>query len=93
MAENKNIGGLWLNVKKGTTEKYLAGNIEINGEKVKIICFKNSFKSENAAAPDYRIFLSELQDSPPKTKIATTKVVSKPKPAQVETNDEDEGLL
>ena len=60
MAE-KSIGGLWKNkTKKGDT--YLSGSIEIGGEKVKIVIFKNNYKEEEKH-PDYRIFESKPQKS------------------------------
>lgn len=62
MGENNNgqqsVGALWLNTsKKG--EKYLAGSF---GEQ-KIVVFKNTFKEEGEKTPDYRIFLSQHQDT------------------------------
>lgn len=58
MAKNS-IGALWLNEAKNGT-KYLRGEIELDGEKHKIIVFKNDHKKEDKH-PDYRIFQSEDQ--------------------------------
>lgn len=58
MAKNS-IGALWLAEAKNGT-KYLRGEIELDGEKHKIIVFKNDYKKEDKH-PDYRIFQSEDQ--------------------------------
>ena len=62
--DNREIGALWLNVKQGTSEKYLTGHI--NNEKV--IVFKNKFKEENPKAPDFRIYKQKELDAAPVAK-------------------------
>lgn len=67
MSENKDnnewsdreIGALWVNVKNGSNDKYLTG--QINGEKV--ILFKNKYKDENPKAPDFRIYRQKEQEN------------------------------
>ena len=60
---NREIGALWVNVKQGTSEKYLTGHI--NDEK--IIVFRNKFKEENAKAPDFRVYKqSDMVDGKPR---------------------------
>lgn len=61
MAE-KNIGALW--VKSSTKGQYMTGNIEINGEKIAIVCFLNSSKKETKH-PDWNILKSVPQDKQP----------------------------
>ena len=54
------IGALWLNEsKKGN--KYMSGNIEIDGVKHKILIFKNTKTKDEQ--PDYRIFAQTPRDS------------------------------
>jgi uncharacterized protein (DUF736 family) len=49
------LGALWEKDNgKGT---FFTGNVLINGEKVKIVAFRNSHKT-NANSPDYRILRS-----------------------------------
>jgi uncharacterized protein (DUF736 family) len=55
---NREMGALWVNVKQGSNEKYLTG--QVNGEKV--ILFKNKFKDDNPKAPDFRIYKQKDQD-------------------------------
>lgn len=55
---NREIGALWINVKNGSNDKYLTG--QVNGEKV--ILFKNKYKEENPKAPDFRIYRQKDQD-------------------------------
>jgi uncharacterized protein (DUF736 family) len=60
---NREIGALWVNVKQGTSEKYLTGHI--NDEK--IIVFRNKFKEENAKAPDFRVYKqADMVDGKPR---------------------------
>lgn len=49
---NREIGALWVNIKQGSKDKYLTG--QINNEKV--ILFKNKYKDENPKAPDFRVY-------------------------------------
>lgn len=54
------IGALWLKTTpKG--EKYMSGQIELNGEKIRLAVFKNS-KKELEKHPDYNILLSGQQN-------------------------------
>ena len=53
--ENKNMGALW--VKSSTKGQYMTGSVEINGEKISIVCFVNSNKKE-AKHPDWHILKS-----------------------------------
>ncbi len=55
---NDSIGALW--IKEKNNKKYMSGVIEINGEKINIVVFKNSYKKENKH-PDYRILRSRPQ--------------------------------
>ena len=55
---NREIGALWVNVKQGSSEKYLTG--QVNGEKV--ILLKNKYKDDNPKAPDFRIYKQKDQD-------------------------------
>ncbi|WP_304354601.1 hypothetical protein [Brachyspira innocens] len=48
------IGTLWLNKEK----KFMKGNIEIDGRKIKIIIFRNKKKTKDSQ-PDYDILESE----------------------------------
>lgn len=52
--KNESIGALWVN--EGKSQKYLAGQIEVDGKLTKIVVFKNSFKKDEKH-PDYRIYL------------------------------------
>jgi len=56
--KKKSIGALWENVSKTTGKEYLSGHIEINGEKIPLIVFKNSYKKADKQ-PDYQMYLKE----------------------------------
>jgi hypothetical protein len=61
MAEKQNdIGALW--VKSSAKGQYMTGMIELNGEKINIVCFTNQNKKE-AKHPDWRILKSVPKDS------------------------------
>jgi uncharacterized protein (DUF736 family) len=52
---NDQCGVLW--IKEKNNKKYMSGVIEINGEKINIVVFKNGYKKEDKH-PDYRILKS-----------------------------------
>jgi len=60
--ETKSIGALWKRTSKKGIE-YLAGDVKVDGQVVKIIVFENSTKKESKH-PDYRVFLSEPREAP-----------------------------
>lgn len=60
--KNTSIGALWIN--EGKNIKYLAGEIEVDGTKTKIVVFKNSYKTEEKH-PDYRIYLRNTKAEEP----------------------------
>lgn len=55
-SNKKSIGALWKGKSSGGTD-YIKGNVEINGEKHKIIVFKNTYKSKKED-PDYKVYES-----------------------------------
>lgn len=59
--ENNSLGALWINESKAGN-KYMAGQIEVDGKKIKIVVFKNKFKEEEKH-PDYRIFPSQPKEA------------------------------
>lgn len=62
MADEKNqsIGALWeKQSKKGT---WFSGQIEIEGEKIPIVVFKNDYKKEDKH-PDWKIFISQPREN------------------------------
>lgn len=50
---NDSIGALW--TKMGGKGEYLAGQIEINGEKIGVVVFKNTSKKTDKQ-PDWKIY-------------------------------------
>ncbi len=72
MAKNENkIGGLWLSSSTNQKAPFAKGEIELNGKKIKIIVWKNSYKQAGDKKPDYQIEIDR--------KEAGT-VADKPKP-------------
>ena len=57
MSEKKAIGALWKKESKAGNV-YLSGQIEVNGNKINLVVFKNNYK-EQKKHPDYKIYLSE----------------------------------
>jgi len=59
MSEQKkqSIGALW--VKQGKSGDFFTGNIEVNGQKIKIAIFKNDYKKDKQ--PDFRIFVDDYE--------------------------------
>ena len=54
---DKEIGALWTRESKNGNS-YMSGNIEVGGETVRIVVFKNSYKKKDTH-PDYLIYKSE----------------------------------
>lgn len=54
------IGALW--IKESAKGKFLSGVVEVNGEKLNIVVFKNTFKKEGEKSPDYRIYASKPRE-------------------------------
>jgi len=71
---SKDIGALWLNTSKAG-KKYYAGSIEVNGTKIKIVCFKNDRK-ETEKHPDFHIYESRPlnEASEPKSTFTESKL-------------------
>lgn len=59
--KKNDIGGLWKKVSKAGSE-YMSGSVEVNGEKISIVVFSNSYKKAGERTPDFKIFLSESRD-------------------------------
>ena len=59
MSENKSIGALWC--KQSEKGDYYTGTIEKDGQKYKIVVFKNNYKTEERH-PDFKIFESKKQE-------------------------------
>jgi hypothetical protein len=56
MAQDKSIGALW--VKKNQRGDFMTGYIEVEGQKVEIVCFPNGYKTQEKH-PDFRIMISQ----------------------------------
>jgi len=54
--KNEEIGAIWLY--KTDKLKYYKGTVSVNGEKVQIILFQNSYKKDGDKTPDWRIYKS-----------------------------------
>lgn len=52
MANPNKIGALWIDERYGS----LTGTIELNGQKVNVICFRNKEK-KNEKSPDYDVLI------------------------------------
>ena len=63
--KQKSIGGLWSKTSK-TGNKFMSGNIEIDGKKHKFVVFENKYKREDKH-PDYQIY--QGRDNEPKKEI------------------------
>jgi hypothetical protein len=55
MSDKKKIGALW-NKTTPSGKDLMTGNVEVNGEKIKISVWKNGFKAEGTRQPDYIIY-------------------------------------
>lgn len=55
------IGAAWVKTsKKG--DKFFSGQVEIGGQKIKFVMFKNGFKEEGSNNPDWLMYESEAQE-------------------------------
>jgi len=53
------LGALW--IKESQKGPYLTGYIEVNGEKINVVCFKNQYKTEDKH-PDWQILKSKPRE-------------------------------
>lgn len=53
------LGALW--VKNGARGDYMTGTLDVNGEKVRIVAFREGNK-RNEKAPDWRIYKSKPRE-------------------------------
>jgi len=60
MSNNDKIGALW--IKTSTKGEFLSGNIEVDGKKIAIVCFRNTLKKEGEKTPDYNILISKPRE-------------------------------
>jgi len=70
MEKEKDLGALW--VKSSTKGQYMTGTIEVNGEKINVVCFLNSNKKE-AKHPDWRVMKAVPRDTTQKENPLPTK--------------------
>lgn len=59
MEKNNSIGCLW--EKEGKAGKYMSGNIEVGGNKINIVVFKNTHKKSDKH-PDWNILISKPRE-------------------------------
>lgn len=59
MEKNNSIGALW--EKEGKAGKYMSGQIEIGGNKINIVVFKNTNKKKENH-PDWNILISKPKE-------------------------------
>ena len=55
--KKREMGALWR--KESQEGGFYSGEVSVNGESVKIVVFKNKFKTEDSKEPDLRIYLSQ----------------------------------
>ena len=56
MAKNDTkIGGLWLSTSQNPKAPFAKGEIEVDGKKIRIVLWKNSYKQDGDKKPDYQI--------------------------------------
>ena len=61
-SKKKEQGALWLKKSKQGNE-FLSGYfLDENDEKVSIVVFKNGYKKPGESSPDYRIYLSNMEE-------------------------------
>lgn len=87
MNNKKKIGALWTRKSNNGDKTFLSGNIEIDGRKISLLVFKNSFVDENPKAPNFIIYEVPDDNAPaPKEKA------SKPK-QEVSAPESDEDVF
>ena len=56
----RELGALWR--VDGKNQSFYSGNIKVNGEVFKIVCFPNKHKETSSNQPDIRIYKSEEKE-------------------------------
>ena len=57
-SKKQSIGGVWVKESKAG-ERFISMQIDINGQKVNLVGFKNKYKEEGGKQPDYKLYVSE----------------------------------
>lgn len=86
MAEQKTdwtereLGALWTKTSGTSGDKYMTGQLEIDGKKIDIIVFVNKHKGDNEKAPSLRVYRDTPRDG-------ATQASSKPAPKKQVEDD------
>ena len=64
-SKKQSIGGIWIRESK-SGDRYVSLQVEVNGQKVNLVGFKNKYKEEGGKQPDYKLYPSEPKPQAPK---------------------------
>jgi len=56
--KKQSIGGVWVKESRNG-ERFISLQVELNGQKMNLVGFKNKYKEEGGKQPDYKLFVSE----------------------------------
>lgn len=56
------VGALWLKKSEKDGSAFFSGKLNVNGEQIDVVVFKNSFKQPGEKSPDYRIYKSQPRE-------------------------------
>jgi uncharacterized protein (DUF736 family) len=83
-------GAFWIKKSK-TGNNFLTGTVKNkSGEEIKVIVFKNKYKTEGSNQPDYRVYFDTSTPPAVKTNQATEKSKSAPSKNKEELPQTDE---
>lgn len=97
-SKENEIGALWSKTSQSSGSEYFSGHLTAeNGEKVKIVVFRNSYKKAGENTPDMRIYKSQPlpeQSQSPKSEGQVVKNITPKKQAQAQAQEtlEDEEI-
>lgn len=81
-------GALWIKKSK-TGNNFLTGVVKTkSGEEVKVIIFKNKYKTEGSNQPDYRVYFDNAIQSVPQSLVTEKEINNSEKTKKASKNEE-----
>jgi hypothetical protein len=90
--KKEEVGALWIQKNKAGLEYFSGYILTGDGERLKVVAFKNSYKKPGEKSPDFRMYESKDLPKPEGESVAPAKKAPKPAPVIEEESLSDEEI-